>query len=50
MRVYGYSPMKCALSLQMGGPQTCQRPPFLDVTEAQRIALNSGLEQIKSMG
>jgi 4-hydroxy-tetrahydrodipicolinate synthase len=48
--VDGYGPMKYALSLQMGGPQTYQRPPFVDVTEAQKVALNKGLEQIKSMG
>jgi dihydrodipicolinate synthase/N-acetylneuraminate lyase len=48
--VDGYGPMKYALSLQMGGPQTYQRPPFVDVTDAQKVALNKGLEQIKAMG
>jgi 4-hydroxy-tetrahydrodipicolinate synthase len=48
--VDGYGPMKYALSLQMGGPQTYQRPPFIDVTEAQKVALNKGLDQIKAMG
>jgi len=47
--VDGYGPMKYALSLQMGGPQTYQRPPFVDVTEAQKVALNKGIEQIKAM-
>jgi 4-hydroxy-tetrahydrodipicolinate synthase len=48
--VDGYGPMKYALSLQMRGPQTYQRPPFVDVTEAQKVALNKGLDQIKAMG
>lgn len=47
--VDGYGPMKYAISLQMGGAQTYQRPPFVDVTEAQKLALNKGLEQIKAM-
>jgi 4-hydroxy-tetrahydrodipicolinate synthase len=47
--VDGYGPMKYALSLQMGGPQTYQRPPFIDVTDAQKLALNKGIEQIKAM-
>jgi 4-hydroxy-tetrahydrodipicolinate synthase len=48
--VDGYGPMKYALNLQMGGPQTYQRPPFVDVTDAQKIALNKALDQIKAMG
>jgi 4-hydroxy-tetrahydrodipicolinate synthase len=47
--VDGYGPMKYALSIQMGGPQTYQRPPFVDVTEAQKVALNKGVGQIKAM-
>ncbi|MGA8707529.1 MAG: dihydrodipicolinate synthase family protein [Steroidobacteraceae bacterium] len=47
--VDGYGPMKYALSLQMGGPQTYQRPPFVDVTDAQKLALSKGLGQIKAM-
>jgi 4-hydroxy-tetrahydrodipicolinate synthase len=47
--VDGYGPMKYALSIQMGGPQTYQRPPFIDVTEAQKVALNKGIGQIKAM-
>jgi hypothetical protein len=33
----------------MKGSQTFQRPPFIDVTDAQKVALNKGLEQIRSM-
>jgi len=47
--VDGYGPMKYALSIQMGGPQTYQRPPFVDVTEAQKLALTKGIGQIKAM-
>jgi 4-hydroxy-tetrahydrodipicolinate synthase len=47
--VDGYGPMKYALSIQMGGPQTYQRPPFVDVTEAQKVALGRGVGQIKAM-
>jgi dihydrodipicolinate synthase/N-acetylneuraminate lyase len=47
--VDGYGPMKYALSIQMGGPQTYQRPPFVDVTDAQKVALNKGIGQIKAM-
>lgn len=48
--VDGYGPMKYALSVQMGGPQTYQRPPFSDVTDAQKVALSKALDQIKAMG
>jgi 4-hydroxy-tetrahydrodipicolinate synthase len=48
--VEGYGPMKYALSLQMGGPQTYQRPPFVDVTDAQKVALSKGVDKIKAMG
>jgi 4-hydroxy-tetrahydrodipicolinate synthase len=47
--VNGYGPMKYALSLQMGGPQTYQRPPFVDATETQKVAIRSALDQIKAM-
>jgi 4-hydroxy-tetrahydrodipicolinate synthase len=47
--VDGYGPMKYALSIQMGGPQTYQRPPFVDVTDAQKVALGKGIGQIKAM-
>jgi 4-hydroxy-tetrahydrodipicolinate synthase len=47
--VFGYGPMKYALSLQMGTPQFYQRPPFLDVTEEQKAAIRTGLEQIKQL-
>ena len=42
--------MLYALSLQMKSPQAYQRPPFVDVTEAQKVALNKALVQIKAMG
>jgi 4-hydroxy-tetrahydrodipicolinate synthase len=47
--VDGYGPMKYALSLQMGGPQTYQRPPYNDVTDTQITAIKHGLDQIKGM-
>jgi 4-hydroxy-tetrahydrodipicolinate synthase len=47
--VNAYGPMKYALSLQMGGPRTYQRPPFVDVTDAQKAAIRAGLDRIKSM-
>src|SRR6202050_5526023 len=37
-----YGPMKYALSLQMGGPQTYQRLPSVDVTDAQKAAIKRG--------
>jgi 4-hydroxy-tetrahydrodipicolinate synthase len=48
--VFSYGPMKYALSLQMGTRQTYQRPPFLDVTDDQKAAIQRGLAQIKEMG
>ena len=48
--VNSYGPMKYALSLLMGTRQTYQRPPFLDVTEDQKTAIQRGLAQIKEMG
>jgi 4-hydroxy-tetrahydrodipicolinate synthase len=45
-----YGPMMYALSLQMKVPQSYQRPPFVDVTEAQKLALNTALKQIEAMG
>ena len=42
--------MKYALSVQMGSTQTYQRPPFVDVTEAQKVALNKALVEIKAIG
>jgi dihydrodipicolinate synthase/N-acetylneuraminate lyase len=47
--IWGYGPMKYALAQQMGGPQTWQRPPFVDVTDAQKLAIRSALGQIKGM-
>lgn len=48
--INSYGPMKYALSLQMGGPQTYQRAPHIDVTDAQKAAIKAGLDQIKAMG
>jgi len=45
-----YGPMKYALALQMGTRQTYQRPPYLDVTDEQKAAIQRGLAQIKEMG
>ncbi len=47
--VFGYGPMKYALSLQMGTPQFYQRPPFVDVTDEQKAAIKTGLAQIKQL-
>ena len=44
-----YGPMKYALSLRMGGPQTYQRPPHPDVTPAQMAAIRSAIDQMKAM-
>ncbi|WP_421932848.1 dihydrodipicolinate synthase family protein [Phenylobacterium sp.] len=49
MGINSYGPMKYALSLQMGGPQTYQRPPHLDVTPEQKAAIKSALDKIKDM-
>jgi 4-hydroxy-tetrahydrodipicolinate synthase len=49
MGINSYGPMKYALSKMMGGPQTYQRPPHADVTEAQMKAIHTALEQIKDM-
>jgi len=48
--VWNYGPLKYALSLQMGGPQTYQRPPYVDVTDAQKAAIKTALDQIKALG
>jgi dihydrodipicolinate synthase/N-acetylneuraminate lyase len=47
--VFGFGPMKYALSLQMGTRQTYQRPPLPDVTEEQKTKIQEGLQQIKAM-
>jgi 4-hydroxy-tetrahydrodipicolinate synthase len=44
-----YGPMKYALSLQMGGPQTYSRLPGVEVTEAQKAAIKEGLARMKQM-
>jgi 4-hydroxy-tetrahydrodipicolinate synthase len=44
-----YGPMMYALSRQMNSPQTFPRLPFVDVTEAQKVAVNRALDEIKSM-
>jgi 4-hydroxy-tetrahydrodipicolinate synthase len=46
--VGSYGPLKYAMSLRMGTPQTYQRPPFADVTDAQKAAIQAGLEKIKA--
>ncbi len=47
--VNSYGPMKYALSMMMGGPQTYQRPPNTEVTDAEKAAINSAIAQIKDM-
>jgi 4-hydroxy-tetrahydrodipicolinate synthase len=44
-----YGPMKYAVSLEMGGPQTYQRPPNSDVNAAQKAAIRSTLAKIRDM-
>jgi 4-hydroxy-tetrahydrodipicolinate synthase len=44
--VFEFGPLKYALSLQMGGPQTYARPPADEVTDAQKAAIRSGLQQL----
>ncbi len=44
-----YGPMKYAVSLEMGAPQTYQRPPNADVTDAQKAAIRETLAKIKDM-
>lgn len=47
--VGSFGPMKYALSLQMGSPQSYQRPPHPDVTDEQKAKIREGLQQIKQM-
>ena len=44
-----YGPMKYAIGLEMGGPQTYQRPPNPDVTDAQKAAIRENLAKIKDL-
>jgi 4-hydroxy-tetrahydrodipicolinate synthase len=44
-----YGPMKYAVAMQMGAPQTYQRPPNADVTDAQKAAIRETLAKIKDM-
>ena len=48
--VWHPGPQKYALSQQMGVPQTYQRPPFDDVTEAQKSAIREALARIRALG
>lgn len=47
--VGSYGPMKYALSLMMGTRQTYQRPPHLDVTEAQKAGIKAKLQELHMM-
>jgi len=44
-----YGPMMYALSRQMSTPQPFPRPPFVDITPAQKVAVNRALEEIKTI-
>jgi 4-hydroxy-tetrahydrodipicolinate synthase len=46
---YSFGPMKYALSVRMGGPQTWARPPYTDPTEAQKAGMREALAKIKDM-
>lgn len=48
--VWSYGPLKYAMSVRMGVPQTYQRPPFVDVTDEQKAAIKAGLQQMKDAG
>jgi 4-hydroxy-tetrahydrodipicolinate synthase len=47
--LFNFGPMKYALSLRMGGKQTYPRPPFPDVTDAEKEAIKRGFDQIREM-
>jgi 4-hydroxy-tetrahydrodipicolinate synthase len=44
-----YGPMKYAVAMEMGAPQTYQRPPNSDATDAQKAAIRETLAKIKDM-
>jgi 4-hydroxy-tetrahydrodipicolinate synthase len=44
-----YGSMKYAVSQEMGAPQTYQRPPIPDVTDAQKASIREVLAKIKDM-
>jgi 4-hydroxy-tetrahydrodipicolinate synthase len=46
---FSYGPMKYALSRQMGVPETYQRPPHVDVTAAQKAAIDAALARIREL-
>ncbi len=48
--VWNSGPLKYALSQQMGVPQTYPRPPFNEVTDAQKAAIRDGLARMKALG
>ncbi len=47
--LFEFGPMKYALSLRMGAKQTYPRPPFPDVTDAQKEIIKRGFDQIREM-
>lgn len=48
--VFEYGPLKYALSVEMGGPQTYTRPPFtVEVTDAQKKAIQSTIHRMSEM-
>lgn len=47
--IWGYGPMKYALAREMGAPPSFQRAPFVDVSDEQKLAINSALDQIRAM-
>lgn len=45
--VFGYGPLKYALSVEMGGPQTYTRPPYpVEVSDAQKEAIRSTVRRM----
>ena len=48
--LFEYGPLKYALSVEMGGPQTYTRPPFpVEVTDAQKKVIRSTIHRMSEM-
>ena len=46
----GYGPMKYALSVEMGGPQTYTRPPYtVEVSDAQKKVIRATIDRMSDM-
>ncbi len=48
--LFGYGPLKYALSVEMGGPQTYTRPPYpVEVSDAQKKAIRATIDRMAEM-